>query len=215
MANYYETLNLHPTATPAEIKEAYLRERARVTSETNDENQAQQQLKDLDDAYAVLVDPTQRMAYDRTLNIGTLNQALVLSQSPLPATIITPQVPIPQQACPHCGALNPIKATMCLTCGKQISRPCPNCGQQILLNQTVCPRCNTFIIEYDKQRFADAKATEQQVTEVRQEAQVRYDAMLDADRARISFGMVFWVVAFLLCFGLTLLGVILMYNSAR
>jgi ribosomal protein L40E len=214
MANYYELLNLQPIATVAEIKEAYLRERARLASESDDDK-AQEQLKELDTAYAVLVDPNQRAAYDRTLNIGTQSQALVLTQAPLPATVVTPQVPMPQQACPHCGALNPIKATICAECGKQISRPCPQCGQQVIMGQTVCSRCNTFLPEYDQQRFADAIATEQQVQEERREAQSRYDTMLVADHARINLGIIFWGVALFLCMALMLFAVVLMYNWAR
>jgi ribosomal protein L40E len=214
MANYYELLNLQPTATVAEIKEAYLRERARLAGESDD-NKPQEQLKELDTAYAVLVDPNQRAAYDRTLNIGAQSQALVLTQTPLPATVVTPQVPTPQQACPHCGALNPIKATICAECGKQISRPCPQCGQQVIMGQTVCSRCNTFIPEYDQQRFADAIATEQQVQQERREAQSRYDTMLAADHARINFGIIFWGVALFLCMALMLFAVVLMYNWAR
>ena len=215
MTDYYRILNLQPTATPLEIKAAYARERAELLAigEGDDERIAEQ-LSALEHAYVILSDPNQRTAYDRSLRAGSQVKDLILVEQP--AAIIAPQappVPVVQQACPHpkCGALNPIQATMCGQCGKQISHPCPKCGQPVVLGQTVCARCNTIIREYNERRLAKALVTEKRVDQERRVSESRVVALEAIHRANAKWGVLFWLVVTALCIGLTVAAVFL-YN---
>lgn len=211
MTDYYQLLNLQPTATTSEIKTAYAHKRAKLsTSEAETEEQIAEQLSALDEAYAMLNDPNRRAAYDRSLHADSQAKALAIAEQP--SAIVAPHappVPIVQQACPHCGALNPIQATMCSECGEQVSRPCPNCGQPVILGQTVCTRCDTFVPEYDKRRFAEAVSTEQRVQQERRASEARVAALEVVHRANARWGALFWLVVVALCIGLTVLAVFL------
>ena len=215
MADLYQTLNVPSTATTAEIQSAYHRERARIMAdEPAGEAPTADRLATLDEAYATLTDATRRMAYDRSVGDNAIGTALVAASSP--AAIVVPQTPaapVLQQPCPHCGALNPLQATMCLQCGQQVSRPCPNCGQPVVLSQTVCARCNTFIPEYDQRRFGEAIKVEQQTQQVRQESEIRVEALEAGHQVRAQQGAIFWLIVTGLCIGVTVLFVIL--NAAK
>ncbi len=204
MAELYKTLNLLPTARPEEIRAAHARERERLLADNaTDREEIAEQLLAVDEAYATLSDPNRRAAYDRSLGIGSAGGALVLATQP--TAVVAPQAPpapIVQQACPQCGALNPIQATMCSECGKQVSRPCPTCGRPVVLGQTVCSRCNTFIPEYDQRRFAEGVAAEQRVQQVRIESDVRVQSLEATHRVQAVQGVIFWLVVLGLCIGL-------------
>jgi ribosomal protein L40E len=204
MADPYQILNLHLTATPAEVQAAYARERAKLLADSPPgEEQTAQQLQAVDDAYATLIEPTRRAAYDQSAS-----NKLALATTSQPNAIVIPSSspnPILQQACPHCGALNPIQATMCLQCGQQVSRPCPNCSYSVLLNQTVCPRCNTFIPEYDQRRFAEGISVERKTQQERIESEIRVQTLEEGHRVRAGQGAIFWLVVFGLCIGITVL----------
>lgn len=201
---YYELLQVPQTATPDEIKAAYLRERERLAVQETDPAGASALLQELDEAYAVLVDSNRRLAYDRTLSADQESTELVVATPPI-LPVAPPMPPVPQQNCPHCGKPNPIQATICAFCHQQISRSCPQCGQPVLVNATVCPRCGTYVPEYDLRRFAEAKVTEQRVKQEREKSESRVATLEAGHRANLKLGVVFWTVVFLLCVGLAAL----------
>lgn len=210
--NYYELFNLPLTATVDEIRAAYHRERAQLlASDQETGDQAGEQLRLLEEACATLTDTERRAAYDHSLRPAIPVQALTVAGQL--AAMALPEVPplVSQQPCPHCGELNPVQATMCGECGKQISRPCPQCGQAILLGQKVCTRCNILIPEYDQRRMVEAVMTEKRVQEERRISESRVEALETVHTANRRMGIIFWLVVTGLCAVLAVLGSIL-YN---
>ncbi len=209
--DYYEHLGIPITATLEEIKSAYLHKRAELQSSEVDEPQRETQLQGLDKAYSVLIDAAQNTATHSPEPESSGGTVLALKKTGGDLTLS--QIPQPklQRPCPHCGALNPIQATMCLTCGQQMARPCPACGQLVLLTDPVCPRCDTVIPEYDRRRFAEAEIIQKQVTDERRTSSARVDALETIHRINARLGVVFWLIVIMLCVGLTLITAFL-YN---
>lgn len=211
----YRVLNLLPTATAEEIQAGYARERARTIAEIEDPDEAARCLAALEEAYATLSDASRRAAYDQS-HASKASEALIPVGQP--ASIVMPQAPatpIAQQPCPHCGALNPVQATMCGQCKRQISRPCPVCGQPVILGQVVCPRCNTFIPEYDQRRFAQGLATAQRVQNERAESDARAEVIGKAYQSAAKRGMVFWAILLLVLCIVTALAVAVFNYAAQ
>ena len=65
MANHYQTLNLSPTATLSEIKQAYRRLAKQFHPDSNRETADHDRIAHINAAYEVLGDSEQRQAYDR------------------------------------------------------------------------------------------------------------------------------------------------------
>jgi curved DNA-binding protein CbpA len=71
MVNYYRVLDIHPEATDAEIKRAYRRLALRWHPDRNPgDPEATERFKQISEAYAVLIDPEKRRAYDRARRGG-------------------------------------------------------------------------------------------------------------------------------------------------
>lgn len=215
MTDLYRVLNLLPTATAQEIQAGYARERARTIAEIEDPDEAARCLAALDEAYATLSDASRRVAYDQS-RASKASEALIPAQLPTPiAAPQAPATPVAQQPCPHCGALNPVQATMCGQCKRQVSRPCPVCGQPVILGQVVCPRCNTFIPEYDQRRFAEGLATAQRVQNERTESDAKAEVIGKAYQAAAKRGMVFWTILLLVLCIVTVLAVAVFNYAAQ
>lgn len=214
MTDLYRVLNLLPTATADDIRAGYARERARIIAEIEDPGDAAQQLATLDESYATLSEAGRRAAHDRS---RAPEESGALIPIPQPAPIVTPQVlaaPIVQQPCPHCEALNPVQATMCSQCGKQISRPCPVCAQPVILGRTVCTRCNTFIPEYDQRRFAEGLVTAQRVQNERVESDAKAEIIGEAYQSAARRGAIFWTILLLaLCIVAALAVIVFNYTA--
>ena len=213
MENFYHTLEVLPTATTDEIKEAYSRLRAKLAASNLEESELAPKISELDEAYAVLSDPNERANYDRSLGTTSPSSQSSLALLEQPPTILRPEVstPLVQRPCPYCGSLNPIQATMCKHCGQQITRPCSNCGHAVHLGQSVCPRCNTFLPEYDQRRLAQALIVEQKTQAERLESESKVQSLETGHRIRAAQGVVFWVIVGLGCIALTIIP-ILVYN---
>lgn len=212
MTNFYHLLKLEPTATLDEIKAAYARERASRIAQGSEGNlHINGDLQALDEAYATLIEPSSRAAYDRMHSSAPTTTMIALpGQLALSTISVGRPLPIVQQPCPACGVPNPIQAVMCTVCGRQMTRPCPKCGRAVMLSETVCPRCETFIPEYDQRRFAEAQTVKQQVEFERREADEHTTAADKVYQAQIRMGMLFWVVVTGLCIGLAVLGIVLL-----
>jgi hypothetical protein len=215
MTDLYRVLNLLPTATANEIQAAYARERARVNAEIQDPDEAARRRAALDEAYATLSDTSKRAAYDQSLS-SNASEALIQAQPPAPSVAPqTPAIPIAQQPCPHCGALNPVQATLCIQCRKQISRPCPVCGRPVLLGQVICARCNTFIPEYDQRRFAEGLAMAERVQNERAESDARAEVIGKAYQTAAKQGVIFWAILLLVFCIVTALAVAVFNYAAQ
>lgn len=168
MANYYEMLQVAPTASATEIETAYEAQynqwRRLVTHhDPNVVNQANQALQTLEVIRGTLSDSSKRAAYDAGIGvsgpIGGLADPAALLQSlqrpAPPAPIAAPAPPAPVQmatAAPmpvaglwHCGKCstdNPPQTKFCFKCGNQLVRQCPECGKETSLISTgMCGEC--------------------------------------------------------------------------
>jgi molecular chaperone DnaJ len=65
--NHYQTLNVNPSATQAEIKRAYRQLVKRFHPDVNQERDTHEQISHINAAYEILGDPQQRYSYDRHL----------------------------------------------------------------------------------------------------------------------------------------------------
>jgi len=73
--NHYQTLNVNPTATQAEIKQAYRRLVKLFHPDSNSKTAGHEEIVRLNAAYEILGDSQQRQSYDRQLSQHTKEQA--------------------------------------------------------------------------------------------------------------------------------------------
>jgi tetratricopeptide (TPR) repeat protein len=153
MIDYYELLQVHPKASPEIIKKAY---RTLLLELNNhpDRGGSADKAGQLNEAYAVLSDPSRRRDYDRSRRTGTVGGSRPLD------TIIVP--------CPSCATKNRVKSlahlrfAKCSRCGVRLTpasdrsaardwvasiwaslphRTCPSCQHRTRLLDRSCPRC--------------------------------------------------------------------------
>jgi hypothetical protein len=169
MANYYEMLQVTPTASATEIETAYEAQynqwRRLVTHhDPNIVNQANQALQTLEVIRDTLSDTAKRAVYDAGVGlagpIGGLADPTALLQSiqrptppappapPAPSTPVqmtAPPAPMPVAGlwhCGKCGTDNPPQTKFCFKCGNQLVRQCPECAKETSLIATgMCGEC--------------------------------------------------------------------------
>lgn len=203
MSNPYDLLGLAPDADDVEVAAAYERERARIAAD-----------------YAAATDLGERASdlEQRLTALDNAYQAVTASRRPALAVATTQQRSLDRvagQACPSCGTPNPQQAIACLKCGQQFSRSCPRCRWPVPILAQVCPRCESVIKEYDQRAFQEAAATDQRTTAERQMSRVRVAKLEDYHQARAWHGAVFWLVAFVLFWGVIALAIALMAYGSR
>jgi molecular chaperone DnaJ len=71
-SNHYDTLNVGPKATPAEIKQAYRRLAKRFHPDSQGETADVEKIIQVNAAYEVLSDPNRRRSYDQQLRYSTI-----------------------------------------------------------------------------------------------------------------------------------------------
>lgn len=172
MDDFYQLLQVEPTASSAEIEAAFERQynywRRLVTHHQQEKAaQASENLRLLENARQVLLDPSQRNAYDaRRGVVGGLEDPSKRSSHPVanmpPGSAPTPPAPRPVPGaaaspsspshervdvwtCPHCRAINPPSSQFCKACGKQIGLPCANCGKMIEYAANFCAHCGAHV----------------------------------------------------------------------
>ncbi|MGK7900289.1 MAG: J domain-containing protein [Hormoscilla sp.] len=72
--NHYQTLEVSPAATQAEIKQAYRRQAKRFHPDSNRATADHEKIASINAAYEVLGDPQKRRSYDRQFNPGPKGQ---------------------------------------------------------------------------------------------------------------------------------------------
>jgi molecular chaperone DnaJ len=70
LKNYYSTLQVNPTSTPAEIKQAYRRLAKIFHPDSQTQSADHDRIIQINAAYEVLSDPQKRQSYDRQLGLG-------------------------------------------------------------------------------------------------------------------------------------------------
>lgn len=78
-SNHYQTLNVTPTATQAEIKQAYRRLVKLFHPDSNSQTAGHEQIVRLNAAYEILGDAQHRQSYDRQIFHRTVQQAQPVS----------------------------------------------------------------------------------------------------------------------------------------
>ncbi len=76
-SNHYETLNVNPKATQAEIKQAYRRMVKQFHPDINKETASHDRIVNLNAAYEILGDPEKRSSYDQQLQKQVVNKPKV------------------------------------------------------------------------------------------------------------------------------------------
>jgi len=235
MATYYETLQVQPTATPAEVDDAcntlYNKWRRLVTHhDPSVVNQANQALQQVDAIRSTLSDPVRRSAYDEGIGLngaigGLADPEAVLRAMPV-VTMAPPSPPPPRPlagppaqvaasrpglwACPKkgCGAENPPNTKFCFKCGTQLVQECPECKKMSsLISTSFCGECG-YRYSIASERAATLAAwLELQQNVERQNGEL---GMLQEQRNHMKYGgHIFWMIVF----GLGALGVFLGAHS--
>ncbi|MCL4299598.1 MAG: zinc ribbon domain-containing protein [Anaerolineae bacterium] len=168
MNNYYEFLQVQPTASQAEIEAAweitYHKWRTLVTHHDQQVvNQANQALAALDQARTILLDPVKRAAYDTGLGldgvIGGLGDPDALLRqagvSPSPQGYSSSSHRLDVWECPQCDTANPVGTGYCQKCGTQVGQACPSCNQRIYIKAQHCPECGANIEAATHQRMLE------------------------------------------------------------
>lgn len=164
MPNYYELIELVPTATTPEIENAidarYNQWRALVTHhDPNVVNQANQAIQLLEKIRGILTDPAKRNDYDEAIGIKGVTAGLADPTALLtvPVLPMTPPAPNPTHGavggagvvnawvCPKCAVANGIGTRFCKNCGTALGRECPNCGKTIEAAARFCPDCGVDV----------------------------------------------------------------------
>ena len=86
LTNHYKTLQVKPTATQAEIKQAYRRLAKIFHPDSQNKTANHEQIININAAYEILGDPQKRQSYDRQLSLTT-----ELDSNPREAWVYKPQ----------------------------------------------------------------------------------------------------------------------------
>lgn len=176
MPNYYELIELTPTATSPEIENAidarYNQWRALVTHHDDKvRDQANQAMRMLEQIRATLTDPAKRAVYDEAIGVKGATAGLVDPTAVINMPHVTmpppPRPPMPNPTvgatgaagtvnawvCPKCSVANGIGTRFCRNCGTALGRECPNCEKTIEAIAKFCPDCGVDVAKatFEKQ----------------------------------------------------------------
>lgn len=181
MSSYYETLNVAPTASSAEIETAYdtaYNQWRRLVTHHDPAmvNQANESLRMLEEIRTILLDPQKRASYDTTIGLQGMAGGLTDLQATPPTALPVmspprrPAMPIggekPQTlqrtdawVCPKCQTANGVGTRFCKGCGQSLGRDCPNCGKLTETAAPFCSSCGVNMAEAERTKAAVVQAT--------------------------------------------------------
>jgi len=186
MSNYYEILQIQPTATLAEVQSAcdsqYNYWRRLVTHhEPQVVNKANQALQVLEQIRQTLTDSKKRAIYDKSLHTS-LTDPQARAHVPRPGGLTPPPhlpdgrssgtVPPVQPrsdervdvwTCPKCNKVNALNSKFCKKCGHTVGLDCPDCSQTIEAIARFCPHCGTNVPNAVRRQQLEASLASKQV----------------------------------------------------
>jgi hypothetical protein len=165
MINYYDFLNVSPSASQDEVNQAVDRQydhwpRLVIHHDQAIVEQANQSLRFLEQIRNILATPAARNAYDVGLGIkettfGITDPGAILFPSS-PSSLRnekSQQGPQVTQSttngwiCDRCKALNRVGLKFCASCGEQLGINCLNCGELIRVSDIFCAECGENLEE--------------------------------------------------------------------
>lgn len=177
MANYYEMLNISPSASISEIEavldEQYNKWRRLVTHhDPQIVEKANRSLRVLEQIRETLTNTANRKIYDQSLNVGGLADpdAVLKSMGTGGSTSMTPPPPQSQSpkvaasttvehwVCAKCDTANKVGTVYCTKCGNAVGQRCPQCNEIIAIDAKFCSGCGIDVIQ--KKRELIEQATE-------------------------------------------------------
>lgn len=208
MPNYYELLQLNPTATPGEIQAALDQQLARcVALATHHQpavaNQATATMHLLEQARSTLLDQAQRAQYDAQIGLGLAGglgepvPSTAAPAVPTPPGVPSRQAPPPAGGwvCPQCHASNREGSRYCSKCRHQLADNCPMCKMLVLHDEAFCPECGVAVsqtrelVNRWRQLQADLKQTAGRLQSVSRLLPEHERALQAARRIRWRWGL--------------------------
>lgn len=196
MSSYYEVLNVSPTASPVEVQAAidtlYNKWRQAVTHpDPIVVEEANKNLRLLEEMRATLTDPAKRAGYDAGIGIGGAGG---LADPTATATIVPPVPPRTGGAanrtsdsspwqCSKCQTINPTDTSHCQQCGTKLADKCPKCGQIMPISARFCGKCGTDLAAARAER--ERLAGEQRELQLQHEISV-LQAQISAEQEKID-----------------------------
>jgi curved DNA-binding protein CbpA len=178
MDNYYEVLGLSPEseteAIRATCESQYNEWRKRVIHHDPEVvEKANANLRKIEEARAILLDPEKRAQYDARLGRGTIGGL----GDPLKHPETPPSVPgrgakgrrvstpateerFDAWVCEQCQTVNPMGTRFCGSCGARLADECPECDTLVKVNATFCPNCGIDVKQAREQKQMEEKEAE-------------------------------------------------------
>lgn len=213
MKTYYEQLDVKSDASEAEIQaaidEMYNQWRQAVTHpDATIAEEANRNLRVLEEMRATLTDPVKRAGYDAGIGLGgaagLADPAAVLKQMPAPLKSRNVASPSGERTgsglwtCQKCKTDNPPQTRHCFSCGAKLVRTCPNCGQMASLIATgFCGNCG---MQYEvavrlAELRANQAASEQELKQAQSSVDETRAALLKVSEPKINRGSLVAVFA--------------------
>lgn len=94
MTDYYEILGVSSSATPEELRKAYISSSLKYHPDRNSDPEAKTKFQEIANAYSILSDPSKRKDYDTAKKLGSNVDPMFLFTSMFDDLLI-PEVPNP------------------------------------------------------------------------------------------------------------------------
>jgi hypothetical protein len=181
MSNFYDFLQVYPSATDVEIENAidamYNESRRKVTHhDPQVVHRANQNLLLIEQARTTLLDPVKRVNYDASLSPGKVGGLADETAKPASTSMTFPHKGSqPSQQlnpntdmwlCSKCHSINPVGTRFCEKCGNQLGKDCPKCRNLLEASTHFCSSCGVNVGEYERElEIHTAEAEAQRIAE--------------------------------------------------